>query len=353
MRSRCAPFESCTHEGPVWLRPTRTPRLSRSRFARQTPSVARGSSARWLIALFGLVACARRVEPAGVELALPAKGPNVRFVAVGDTGDPGASQASVASAMAATCAARGCDFALLLGDNLYPSGPDGPDDPALERAITRPFAALGVPVLAVIGNHDDGGSGWSPERGDAEIAWTAKPSWWKAPSRHYRASIGDLDVIVLDTDAILFGRDAVQRTDVARWLASSTARWKLVAGHHPYASNGKHGDAGRYDGVPAIVPVASGRRLKRFLEEVVCGKANAYFSAHDHQREWMIETCAGTELIVSGAGASPRPLVSRRQTRFASEALGFFYGDASRDALVGDFVDASAHTDFSRTLTPR
>ena len=308
-----------------------------------------------LVALLAVAACARRVEPAGVELTLPAKDGHVRFVAVGDTGEPNAGLSQVVASIETTCASRGCDFALLLGDNVYPSGPDGPDDPALERAIARPFATLGarVPVVAAIGNHDDGGSGWSPARGDAEIVWTAKPSWWRTPARHYRLSVGELDVIVLDTDAILFGRDARQRTDVARWLATSSARWKLVAGHHPYASNGKHGDAGRYDGLPSIVPVASGRRLKRFLEDVVCGKADAYLSAHDHQREWMTETCRGTELVVSGAGARPKPLVSPRPARFASDALGFFYGDASREGLSGDFVDVRAHTDFSRTLAPR
>ena len=307
----------------------------------------------WLLALLGAASCARRVEPIGAEIALPARTSHVRFVAAGDTGDSTEDQARVAAAMAATCAARGCDFALLLGDNVYPSGPSSPDDPVLDRVIARPYAALGVPVLAVLGNHDDGGAGWSPERGDAELSWTTKPGWWVAPSRHYRASIGDVDVIVIDTDAILFGRDAVQRVDVARWLASSTARWKLVAGHHPYSSNGKHGDAGRYDGMPSIVPVASGRRVKRFIEEIVCGKADVYFSAHDHLREWMLETCGGTQMIVSGAGARPRPVVSSRPARFASGALGFFYGDAGDTSLNGDLVGVSGQTDFSHAIAPR
>ena len=294
--------------------------------------------ARSLLLVFvvaGLTACAPRVEPPGADVALAPreKGREVRFLAVGDTGDGSMDQARVAAAMAATCRARGCDFVLLLGDNVYPRGPDGPDDPALERVIGVPYAGLGVPVFAALGNHDDGGSGWSPERGDAELAWTKRPPWWRTPARYYRLSAGEVDV--------------------ARWLATPDARWKVVAGHHPYLSNGKHGDAGRYDGLPSLVPVASGRRLRRFLDDVVCGKADVYLSAHDHTREWMTETCKGTELVVSGAGARPRPIVSRRPARFTSGALGYFALSAGPTALTGELLDEAGRVDFARTLPPR
>jgi leucyl-tRNA synthetase len=58
--------------------------------------------------------------------------------------------------------------------------------------------------------------------------------------------------------------------------------------------------------------VASGRSLRRFLEANVCGKANLYLSAHDHIRAWMKDECGGTELVVAGTGAKPRPLEALR-----------------------------------------
>jgi hypothetical protein len=299
-----------------------------------------------------LAACSPRREPPGAEITLPTSSRNVRFVAVGDTGEGNAGQMRVAAGMKAACEAKGCDFALLLGDNLYPKGPTSPTDPELRRKIADPYAPLGVPVLAALGNHDDGGSGWSPERGDHEIAWAEAPSWWKTPARHYRASIGDVDLIVLDTDAILYGRGGDQTSNVARWLKTTKARFTIVAGHHPMKSNGPHGDAGAYDRLPSLIPVASGRSLKRFLEREVCGKANVYLSAHDHVRAWMKDGCAGTELIVAGTGSKPKPVVERHPAWFQSGELGFFHGEMGTEGFRGEMMSADGKTDFTR-LVPR
>ena len=59
-------------------------------------------------------------------LAAPAQpsdaGQVVRFVALGDTGHGNADQTRVGDAVGALCAAQGCDFVVLLGDNFYPTG---------------------------------------------------------------------------------------------------------------------------------------------------------------------------------------------------------------------------------------
>ena len=43
----------------------------------------------------------------------------VKFIAIGDTGKGNADQRRVAIAMRDLCAAKGCDFVLMLGDNIY------------------------------------------------------------------------------------------------------------------------------------------------------------------------------------------------------------------------------------------
>ena len=40
------------------------------------------------------------------------------------------------------------------------------------------------------------------------------------------------------------------------------------------------------------------------MEDIVCGRADVYLAAHDHSLQWLQPTCNGTELIVSGTGAS-------------------------------------------------
>lgn len=75
------------------------------------------------------LACARSPEDDPRELgAAGGKGDSLggaaplRFVAVGDTGKGNDTQQQVADAIRDHCAAEGCDFAVLLGDNLYPEG---------------------------------------------------------------------------------------------------------------------------------------------------------------------------------------------------------------------------------------
>src|SRR5690242_20330024 len=80
----------------------------------------------------------------------------VRFVAFGDAGAATGAQFAVAQAMADVCKARGCDFALELGDNIYPEGVRSADDPQFETKFETPYEALKMPFYVALGNHDNG-----------------------------------------------------------------------------------------------------------------------------------------------------------------------------------------------------
>lgn len=277
---------------------------------------------------------------------------DVRFVAVGDTGKGNANQTAVANAMAAKCRASGCEFGLLLGDNIYDSGVSSATDALFNSRFERVYAPVGVPFYVVLGNHDYGGNGLGnePAKGQFEIDHTSHSTIWKMPSAYYQFVQSDVTFVALDTNAILYGRDSVQRTDIARWLADASTTWKIAIGHHPYASNGPHGNAGNYDGRPTV-PVLNGTTMKSFAEDIVCGKVDVYLCGHDHVREWMGATCSGTELVVSGAGAETSRLPGTNATRYQSVDLGFLYVTISGRRLVAEFVDTNSHTNFTRTLT--
>jgi len=86
-------------------------------------------------------------------------GPKViRFAAMGDTGKGNTGQKDVASAIARKCAASGCDFVQLLGDNIYDSGVTSVTDPQWQTKFEQPYADIDLPFYAALGNHDNGGS---------------------------------------------------------------------------------------------------------------------------------------------------------------------------------------------------
>jgi tartrate-resistant acid phosphatase type 5 len=275
----------------------------------------------------------------------------VRFVAMGDTGTGSTGQLKIANTIAAKCKKDGCDFVQLLGDNLYDSGASSVDDPIWQEKFEIPYAAIELDFFAVLGNHDYGANGAGTDfgKGQNEIEYTKKSKKWKMPSAYFHFTKANVEIFALDTNKALFSQDSAQRKDVASWLAASTADWKIAVGHHPYKSNGPHGNAGNYEGFP--LPVVGGGAVKSFLEDVVCGKADVYFSGHDHSRQWLNVSCQGTELAVSGAGAKATELKGNNPSLFESIELGFLYIIIDGKKLTAEFIDENGKTEFSHVVT--
>jgi tartrate-resistant acid phosphatase type 5 len=278
--------------------------------------------------------------------------PSMAFVALGDTGKGSSGQWEVARAMESFCRHSGCDFALLLGDNIYDSGASSPTDAQFQSKFEEPYANLRMPFYAVLGNHDYGGGGSGDEfwKGANEVAYSQHSAKWRMPAAHYHLRNENLELFALDTNMQMWARDDQQRQDVGGWLQGSTATWKIAFGHHPYYSNGGHGNAGNYEGHTGVFPW-SGDGVKSFMDTVVCGRADLVLSGHDHSRQWMTETCGGTtELVVSGAGGSASSLPGHDPTRFQSAEVGFLHVAIEGDTLTASFVDGTGQVDFSRTL---
>lgn len=277
-------------------------------------------------------------------------GPVVRFVAMGDTGTGSNAQIKIGNAIAAKCKAEGCDFVQLLGDNIYDSGASSVDDPIWQTHFEVPYAAVDADFFAVLGNHDygHGGIGTDFPRGQVQVAYTQKSKKWKMPAAHYHFVKKHVELFALDTNLQMFGLDGSQKTDVAGWIAASTASWKIAFGHHPYKSNGPHGNAGVYDGVP--VTPAAGKGVRDFMESVVCGKVDLYVSGHDHSQQWLNVSCNGTELAVSGAGAKTTSLPGRNPVLYQSLELAFLYIVIDGKTLTAQFVDENGNVEFTHTM---
>jgi len=276
----------------------------------------------------------------------------VRFVAIGDTGQGNSIEADVARAVERKCMSAGCDFAILLGDNIYNSGVSSSMDPQWVTKFEGPFARLSFDFYPALGNHDYGGGGVGDEweKGQFQVDYTAQSQKWKMPAHYHSFKKEHVEFFVLDTNSQMYGRDGQQRTDMAALVNASTATWKIAYGHHPYLSNGPHGNAGTYDGTVNVTPW-SGVGVKSFLEGIVCGKTDVYFCGHDHSLQWLTDTCSGTELIVSGAGSQTTSVNGTNPVRFEAADPGFVYVRIEGRTLTATIIDSAGRDRFTRTVT--
>jgi len=284
-------------------------------------------------------------------------GPPLRFVVLGDGGTGTEAQAKVASAMKAVCKERGCSFALYLGDNIYEDGADGVTDAQFREKFEDPYAELDFPFYVVLGNHDYGSNGTNifpdDKRSATQVEYTGQSEKWNMPSYFYTFREGPVAFFALDTNGIVMDRfrdKNTQQTWLDAELRKSDAPWKIVLGHHPYVSNGEHGNAGSYVG-PLGIELHDGSTLKALVEESICGRAQVYFSGHDHDREWLEPTC-GTSFIVSGAAAKLRVLENRGSaTRFGDATKhGFMWVEVNGNLLTGVFYDEDAEISYEDTI---
>lgn len=303
----------------------------------------------------------------------PAPASTVRFVALGDTGEGNVTQQFVADAMRRVCEqSGGCQFATGLGDNIYHENPLSTYDTAFEVKFEAPYAALDFPFYMSLGNHDNDllfdGLGGFNHAGDIQVAYTYrdhKPSAkWQMPARfyHYSAPRNDaqplVDFFVLDSNPLVTALELAPDFEVntykqqqSEWftktLAASQAPWKIAYAHHPYLSNGKHGNAGGYDGIPAVEDMtgrASGKVYREWFEQTVCGKVDLFIAGHDHDLQMLnaAPECGKTWFIVSGGGSKVRSFGNPQRNAVywqQDNIAGFFLIE-----MTGNQLKAKAYT---------
>lgn len=277
----------------------------------------------------------------------------IRFLALGDAGRGNEAQYDVGEAMAQVCDDLGCDFVLYLGDNFYNSGVSSVDDEQFETKFELPYEALDVPFFAVLGNHDLGLEGVGLEfwKAPTYVEYTQYSSKWTMPDVYYSVQWGELALFGLNTTDIFFGLGG----DQERWIGDAlqevdpSTSWRIAFGHHPYLSNGPHGNAGSYEGIDEWVPLTEiprGEFVQEFIEQNICGQFDLYISGHDHSRQWLEPSC-GTTFVVSGAGSETTAFEGDNVTAFADDTTeGFLWMEIDGDRVNAKFFDRYANEDF-------
>ena len=290
----------------------------------------------------------------------------VRFIAIGDTGTGSPTQRAVGQAIGDVCEDRGgCDFGILLGDNIYNTGAESADDDIFRTHFAEPYGHLNFRFFASLGNHDLGGEGLGLDldfnKATYQIQYSERNEQWIMPAEYYVLDLNQVGIptaesplwmVALNTTDIFFSRGDDQARDLPNWLAQAPENtWTVAFGHHPYISNGPHGNAGRYDTgrFPFPLPIVAGEAVKDFFDDHICGRVDLYLAGHDHSRQDLHATC-GTEFLVSGAGAKTTDVVNRNPVYYQSDEVGFLLIEATRSELRLFFFDRNGTQNHERLI---
>ncbi|MCP5054506.1 MAG: acid phosphatase [bacterium] len=273
--------------------------------------------------------------------SIPERNPGVyylEFIAVGDTGTGDEGQAFVANAMRDYALENPVEFVIMLGDNFYPTGVDSVDDDKFRTSFEEMYDqnVLNFPFYISLGNHDYLGNV------DAQIQYGSVSSRWTLPARYYtftpQGNGSDfIQFFVLDTSPVHYRENVSQQRD---WLVDelnrSTARWKIVFGHHPVFSNGKHGDSAQMQDI--IKPVLDNHNV------------DLYISGHDHDLE-ILYPVNGVHYIVNGAGSSVRSVECGDNAAYAFSQLGFMGFRISHNRVVVFVISEESGIDYAHVIS--
>ncbi|WP_276503370.1 metallophosphoesterase [Terrimonas pollutisoli] len=284
---------------------------------------------------------------------------SVHFLVVGDWGTQGsATQRKVAEAMAAAARQLNISFVIATGDNFYPAGVNSINDSQWVHTFENVYAdsSLQCRWLAVLGNHD-----YTLDP-DAQVNYTYISTRWYMPQRYYDTSIiigqDSMLMVFLDTEPIekqLRGIPAdtnkystsyvdEQLAWFKKTLSSSSAKWKIVTGHHPLHTGGSRRHNIRV------------KKLRRLIQPVLyANNVNFYLSGHEHHLELLKRKRRPTHYIISGAGSDTRHVGwLKRYRRFAARKIGFIAISVSPRGCLVQFVTDEQKVVYKHQLaTPK
>jgi tartrate-resistant acid phosphatase type 5 len=269
-------------------------------------------------------------RPPAVFSVKPA-GKAVRLVGMGDFGSGSDAQRSVAAAIVLMGKAAPFDFGLTFGDNFYPSGMKGTDDPRWRDWWETLYGPLGISFYPTLGNHE----WYSDDGAAAEIAYHS-PSW-KFPSPYYSFTAGPVQFFAIDTSEI----SEAQVIWLDKAISASTAKWKIVYGHHPIFAPEKNKKDGAYM-----------KYTQDRLWPLLRGRVDAYLCGHQHAMAHM-DPRDGVHFFLSGGGGAPLGRVSKSapDAVFAESTFGFLTLEADEAKMTIAIFDTDGKAFDSETIT--
>ncbi|KAG6707988.1 hypothetical protein I3842_06G058300 [Carya illinoinensis] len=265
----------------------------------------------FLYVMFAAIILSKCLVPSVAELrrfeqATKADG-SLSFLVVGDWGRRGGyNQTEVAHQMGIVGEKLDVDFVISTGDNFYDEGLTGVDDPAFDESFTDIYTApsLQKQWYNVLGNHDYRGDALaqlSPILKKLDGRWLC----W----RSFIVNAEMVDFFFLDTTPFVVKYFNKPKGEVYDWrgilprnhylsnllkdfdlaLKESSAKWKIVVGHHTIKSAGHHGNTDEL--VVHILPILKANNV------------DLYINGHDHCLEHISSLDSPIQFLTSGGGS--------------------------------------------------
>ena len=265
---------------------------------------------------------------------------NLMFIVASDMGRRGVSQQqNVANIMGHFAEQNRIAFLAVAGDPIHDRGVKSVDDGEwnvkIENVYTAP-ALHNIPWYVVSGNHEYNGNV------QAIIDYSQKSERWNAPARYFsvtkKINNSEDECLFLFIDTAPFINRYRSRGDVAeqdideqkRWienqLASSSAKWKIVIGHHPVYANTTKSISERTD-----MQTHVGVTLEKFGADVfICG--------HIHNFQHLKPAGKNMHYIVNSSAAEWRRVSETEGTIFTAAAAGFTVCSISENEFTFFFI---------------
>jgi len=278
----------------------------------------------------------------------------LHFFAIGDWGREGKYlQKETADMMGKYADENPVKFVVSTGDNFYETGIKTINDSLVKRSFDDIYTSksLQVPWYITLGNHDYG------DNAQSQIDLSKVNPRWKFPSRYYsteeelpdgtKITFLFVDTNPFITEYLKFNADETELYQKSvddlnaqgwehqlKWLESSLkncdADWKIVIGHHPVFSGGKHKGAAELQ-----------KHFKPLFEKY---GVQMYICGHDHDIQFLKEN--KVNYFVSGAGSELRETNSIDQTLFFASVNAFLSAKIYSDKALLKFITVDGTVKF-------
>ncbi|TKY61094.1 Purple acid phosphatase 17 [Spatholobus suberectus] len=272
---------------------------------------------------------------------------SLNFLVIGDWGRRGAyNQSEVAFQMGKVGEELDIDFVVSTGDNFYDNGLTSVHDHAFEESFTKIYTAKSLQKqwYSVLGNHD--------YRGDAEAQLSRVLREIDSRWLCLRSFIVDselVEIFFVDTTPFVDEYFTEPKEHKYDWrgigpqkpyitnllkdlelaLRESTARWKIVVGHHAIRSVGHHGDTQEL--INQLLPILQANNI------------DFYMNGHDHCLEHISDTESPIQFLTSGAGSKAWrgdiKGMNRRGLNFFYDGQGFMSMKLTHTDATIEFYD--------------
>jgi len=281
---------------------------------------------------------------------------NLNFIVISDMWRPEKTeQKKIAKIMGDFAEQNEIDFIATTGDIIHYCIIKSVYDEDLNQKFENIYSAKSlhdIPWYVVLGNHEyDDDVQTYLDYSEVSKRWNM-PAYYYSITKKLPPQNEECLFVFIDTTPLIDryrGRAKnpdVEKQDMAaqlEWiettLSSSSAKWKIVVGHHPvYAEDTDNEESEKVDMQSRVEPL-----LEKY-------DVDFYISGHVHNFQHIKNTASNVHFVVNSSASKTRPVKEIEGTLFCDQAPGFSVFSVSTDSVQLFFVNHMGITDYEYTF---